>query len=132
MVHLIESGTTGTFNVAGPQRRQSMEEFVYGVSAVTTSDKTWTWIEDYDFLTEHRLTYAIPWLMMRGDNFGSSQINNDRAVAAGLRFRPLAETTEDMLAWWHSDAVPAERRQNARFVLTPEREREILAAWKSR
>jgi 2'-hydroxyisoflavone reductase len=56
MVHLIESGTTGTFNVAGPQRRQSMEEFVYGVSAVTTSDKTWTWIEDYDFLTEHRLT----------------------------------------------------------------------------
>jgi 2'-hydroxyisoflavone reductase len=70
--------------------------------------------------------------MMRGDNFGSSQINNDRAVAAGLRFRPLAETTEDMLAWWHSDAVPAERRQNARFVLTPEREREILAAWKSR
>jgi hypothetical protein len=44
----------------------------------------------------------------------------------------MAETVEDMLAWWHSDAVSAERRANARFVLTPEREREILAAWRNR
>jgi 2'-hydroxyisoflavone reductase len=132
MVHLIESGTTGTFNVAGPRARQSMEEFIYGVSAVTTSDKTWTWIEDYDFLEAQRLTYAIPWLMARGANLGSAQINNDRAAAAGLQFRAMAETVEDMLAWWHSDAVSAERRANARFVLTPEREREILAAWRNR
>lgn len=132
MVHLLETGTTGTFNVAGPRKRQSMEEFVYGVSAVTTSDKTWTWIEDYDFLESQRLTYAIPWLMARGDNLGSAQINNERAVAAGLRFRALADTVEDMLEWWHSGAVPAERKANPRFVLTPEREREILAAWKSR
>jgi 2'-hydroxyisoflavone reductase len=132
MVRLLETGTTGTFNVAGPRTRQSMEEFVYGVSAVTTAEKTWTWIEDYDFLEAQRLQYAIPWLMARGDNLGSAQINNERAVAEGLRFRALAETVEDMLAWWHSDAVPAERRAEPRFVLTPAREREILAAWKAR
>ncbi len=130
MVRLIETGTTGTFNIAGPRTRQSMEEFIYGVSAATTSDKTWTWIEDYDFLEAQRLEYAIPWLMARGDNLGSAEINNERAVVAGLGFRSLAETVEDTLAWWHSDAVPAERRANPRFVLTPEREREILTAWK--
>jgi hypothetical protein len=38
----------------------------------------------------------------------------------------------DTLGWWHSDAVPAERKAGPRFVLTPERELEILAAWKAK
>jgi 2'-hydroxyisoflavone reductase len=132
MVRLIETGTTGTFNIAGPRVRQTMEQFVYGVRAVTTAETTWTWIEDYDFLATERLTYAIPWLMPRGDNLGSAQINIERAIGAGLGFRPLATTVEEMLDWWHSDAVPPERRVNPRFVLTPEREREILTAWHTR
>ena len=132
MIHIIENGTTGTFNVTGPRARQTMAEFVYGVGAVTTAEKTWTWIEDYDFLEAHELTYAVPWIMVKDENFGSQQINIDRALAAGLTHRSLASTVEDMLAWWHSDAVPAERRANPRFVLTPEREREILEAWKAK
>ena len=131
MVHLLEQGTTGTFNVAGPHARQSMAEFVYGVRAATTAETTWTWIEDYAFLEQQRLRFAIPWLMLTPDYVGSAQISNARAIAAGLRFRALAGTVEDTLAWWHSDAVPAERRATPRFALTPEREREILAAWKA-
>jgi hypothetical protein len=38
----------------------------------------------------------------------------------------------ETLEWWHSDALTDERRENARFVLPPEREAEILAAWKAR
>ncbi len=132
MVHLLEQGTTGTFNVAGPHGRQGMAEFIYGVRAATTAETTWTWIEDYAFLEEHRLRFAIPWLMLTPDYLGSAQISNARAIAAGLRFRPLADTVEATLAWWHSAAVPAERRASARFVLSDEREREILAAWKAR
>jgi len=37
----------------------------------------------------------------------------------------------DTIDWRHSEAVPAERRENPRFVLTPEREQEFLAAWKA-
>jgi hypothetical protein len=44
----------------------------------------------------------------------------------------MAETAMDTLEWWLSDAVTDERRSNPRFVLTPEREREILEAWKAR
>jgi len=131
MIRLIENGTTGTFNVAGPASRMSMEEFVYGVRAGTSSEVTWTWIEDYDFLVEQKLQFAIPWLMLSPDYVGSAQINIDRAKAAGLDFRPLGLTVMDTLEWWHSDAVPPERKANPRFVLTPEREAEILAAWKA-
>lgn len=130
--HLIENGVTGVFNVAGPANRMSMEEFVYGVRAGVSSEVTWTWIEDYEFLREQRLMFAIPWLMLMPDYLGSAQINIDRAKAAGLGFRPLARSVIDTLAWWYSDAVPAERRAEPRFPLTPEREAEILAAWKAR
>jgi 2'-hydroxyisoflavone reductase len=132
MIRLIENGTTGTFNVAGPANRLSMEEFVYGVRAGTSSEVTWTWIEDYEFLTAQKLQFAIPWLMLTKEYFGSAQIDIDRAKAAGLGFRPLGLTVMDTLDWWHSDAVPAARRDGPRFVLTPEREQEILAAWKAR
>ena len=131
MVHLLERGTTGTFNVAGPHGRQSMAEFVYGVRAATTAETTWTWIEDYAFLEQQRLRFAIPWLMLTPDYVGSAQISNARAIAAGLRFRALAGTVEDTLAWWYSGAVPAERRASPRFALTAERENEILVAWRA-
>ncbi|MCI0436353.1 MAG: NAD-dependent epimerase/dehydratase family protein [Gemmatimonadetes bacterium] len=132
MIQLIEQGTTGTFNVAGPHGRQSMAEFIYGVRAATTAETTWTWIEDYEFLEQQRLRFAIPWLMLTPDYLGSAQISNARAIAAGLRFRSLADTVEAILAWWASGAVPEERRASPRFVLTRDREREILDAWKGR
>jgi 2'-hydroxyisoflavone reductase len=64
-----------------------------------------------------------------GNELGSQRIDVTRAVANGLTYRPLATTAMDTLDWWFSDAVPDDRRANPRFVLTPEREREILVAW---
>jgi 2'-hydroxyisoflavone reductase len=108
-----------------------MEEFVYGLKAATTSQISWTWIEDYDFLQEHRLGFAIPWLMPVDEHVGSQRIDISKAVANGLIYRPMAVTVMETLEWWHSDALTDERRENARFVLSPEREAEILAAWKA-
>ena len=130
MVHLVENQVGGTFNAAGPASPLTMEGFVYGVRAATTTPLSWTWIEDYAFLRAQNLLYAIPWLMAEGDWLGSARINIDRALAAGLFFRPLATTVRDTLEWWRSDLVTQERRDAARFVLSPEREREILQAWK--
>jgi 2'-hydroxyisoflavone reductase len=132
MIRLIEDGTTGTFNVVGPSARLSMAEFVYGAAASVSTPIRWHWVDDYDFLEQQKLPYAIPWIMPVGDETGSLSISNAAAKAKGLTFRPLATTVDDTLAWWHSDAVPAERRAKPRFVLTPEREAEILAAWNAR
>jgi len=132
MIHLVESETIGTFNATGPGWPLTMQEFVHGVRAATSSKVTWSWIEDYDFLQEHRLDFAIPWIMPVDDHVGSQRIDVSSAVAHGLTYRPIALTALETLEWWHSDALTDERRANARFVLSPERETEILAAWKAR
>ena len=132
IVHLLENEVHGVYNATGPATPITMEEFVYGVRATSSSDVTWTWIEDYEFLTEHEVYYAIPWLMPTGDNLGSQRINIDRAKATGLTFRPIAITAQETLEWYHSDALTDEERATPPMTLTPEREAEVLAAWKAR
>jgi len=132
MIHLVEDQTFGVFNATGPGSPLTMEEFIYGMRATTSAQLSWTWVDDYDFLQEHRVSFAIPWLMPLDDHLGSQRIDISRAVAHGLVYRPMAVTALDILKWWHSDALTDERRAAARFVLTPEREAEILAAWNAR
>jgi 2'-hydroxyisoflavone reductase len=133
MIHLLEWGRTGIFNAAGPYPKQAtIAEMVFGIRAVTTASVDWVWIDDYDFLSQVRLGAMVPWVMPRGNSFGHTRINYDRAVAAGLTHRPLADTVRDTLDWWESEAVDPERRAKPRFVLTPEREAEIIEDWRTR
>jgi 2'-hydroxyisoflavone reductase len=131
-VHLVESEAGGIFNIAGPGSLLTQEEFLYGLRFCTGADVEWTWVEDYEFLQAQRLSYAVPWTMLEGPHIGYTSINVDKAIAHGLRFRPLAQTHLDTRDWWYSDAVTEERRQNPSFAVSTERELEILAAWKSR
>ena len=143
MAHLVDSGTNGTFNAVGPARPQTLEEFVYGVAAITAVPLSWTWIEDYEWLkryplrknadgTTEGLTYSVPWILSEGDELGHMRIDGRRALAAGLAPRPLADTARDTLLWRQSDAVPAALRSQPRYVLTPEQERAVLDAWQRR
>jgi 2'-hydroxyisoflavone reductase len=90
------------------------------------------WVDDYEFLRAHRLQYAIPWIMPVDDQVGAMRISQAQAVAAGLTYRPLADTVRDTIAWWYSDAVPETRRAAPRFAISAEREAEILTAWRAR
>ena len=74
----------------------------------------------------------VPWIMPRGDSLGHTRVNYQKAVAHGLRHRPLAETVRDTLDWWASDAVDPARRADPDFVLDAEREGEIIARWRDR
>lgn len=142
-IHLLENGTSGTFNVVGPRSTLSMAEFLYGIRAVTEEPVDWVWIEDYEFLRSYPLnrgqdgstsglTAAIPWLLPAGGMAGVNRMSNAAAVTAGLRYRPLAETTHDTIEWWYSDAVPQSRRDQPRFALDREREAAMIRAWRER
>ena len=65
---------------------------------------------------------------------GAARINLDRSKANGLTFRPLAQTSMDVLEWWYSDAVTDERRleltEGERSMMR--REPEVIAAWRDR
>jgi 2'-hydroxyisoflavone reductase len=49
-------------------------------------------------------------------------------LSKGLTFRPLDVTARDTLAWFKS--LPQERQSHPKAGLSPEREAEVLAAWK--
>lgn len=143
MMDMVDQGTGGTFNAVGPARPQTLAEFVYGVAATVATPLSWTWIEDYEWLkaypftrqqdgTTSGLVYAVPWILSEGDDLGHMRIDGRRALAAGLTPRALADTARDTLEWRLSEAVPAALRERPRYVMTPEQEREVLEAWKSR
>lgn len=131
MIRLIEHKTVGTFNAVGPSSPTGMHAFVYGAHAAFNSPASFVMIDDYDFLNEQKVPYAIPWIMPTGDNFGSALVNNQLGIAKGLTFTPLAESVRDIYEWWHADAVPEERRQ--KMMTGPDsllaREKDIIEAW---
>jgi len=134
MIRLIENHTTGTFNAVGPVSATGMHAFVFGVHAAFSSSAHFTMIPDYDFLKKHDLYDAIPWIMPVDDNVASALINNEKAVAHGLRFTPLAESVKDIITWWNSDAVTEERRSK---LITGtgslmSREKAILDDWSNK
>ncbi|MEM7368309.1 MAG: NAD-dependent epimerase/dehydratase family protein [Bacteroidota bacterium] len=132
MIRLIETRTTGAFNAVGPATPKGMHAFVYGVQAAFAAPSSFVMIDDYDFLKQHKVPYAIPWIMPEGNNVGTARINNQKALDNGLTFTPLADSCQDIHDWWYSDAVSEERRTNLetgdRSLMA--READVLAAWK--
>jgi 2'-hydroxyisoflavone reductase len=56
------------------------------------------------------------------------QVTNDRALATGLTFRPIADTAKDMIA--NLDHVPV--RDGRRGGFSPETEAALLKKWHAR
>jgi len=65
-----------------------------------------------------------------GNDLGSQRISIDRGKAAGLTFRPIAQTAMETLEWYHG--LTDEERAEPPPAITPEREAEVLAVWKAR
>ena len=112
-VDAVENGLSGTFNATN--EGVSWRELLDGADV--------TWVSD-EFLQEHEVG---PWMQLplwlpEPDMAGLHATDVSRAVAAGLRFRPLAETIEGAATAPAVDGVG----------LTPEREAELLAAWHER
>ena len=129
MIRLCEANATGTYNVVGPRRMLTISEMLYGCKAVTTSDARFTWV-DADFVLANKLrpyTDLPVWVPPRGESEGWARMDTTKAKNAGLTFRPLADTARDTLAYYH--AQTPERQAALKAGLTPEREKEVLAAW---
>lgn len=133
MVAMAEAGTVGTFNATGPERLLTMRELLAtcaGDRAVGT-----TWVDD-DFLTAHDVApfSEMPFWLPK-ESAGLLALDVSKAIGAGLRFRPLADTVRDTARWLDSDPGRAPTRLASgvatRAGLAPERERELLAAWKA-
>jgi 2'-hydroxyisoflavone reductase len=129
---MIESGAPGTYNATGPAAPLGIAELLYGIRAVTTSRVSFTWA-NAEFLQEQgvRPFSNMPlWQPPVGRTAGFMRMDASRAQAQGLTYRPLAVTAKETLDWWKT--LPADRRADLNAGITPEREAEVLRAWKAR
>lgn len=131
-VRCMERRTPGTFNVTGSP--MPMRSLLETCRDTTGSGAELVWVPA-DFLAEHGVG---PWMNMpcwipaEGEYAGFGRRSIDRALGAGLAFRPLADTVRDTLTWY--DELPAERREQVtkRAGIPPEKEAEVLAAWRAK
>ncbi|MEU4780102.1 NAD-dependent epimerase/dehydratase family protein [Micromonospora sp. NPDC023633] len=133
---MLERGAArggGTFNVVSRSGHTTMGELLDACVAATGADARLRWTDPAPILAAgvvpwNELPIWIPagheyrWLQERGV---------ERAYAAGLTCRPVAETVADTWAWLRAvGTVPprAGRPQRAPVGLDPEREAALLAA----
>lgn len=125
-VRQVEDGRSGTYNATGPAELVTREEVLHACREITGSDAQFVWVDDA-FLQEHDVTpFTEMPLWIPGEEavaYGTVQIQ--RALNAGLSFRPLPETIADTLRWASSRGEDYEWRGG----LSPEREAALLEAW---
>ncbi|RLA28615.1 MAG: epimerase [Gammaproteobacteria bacterium] len=128
-VRLLERTTTGIYNTEGPGSALTAAGLVHGIKAITSTPSTFHWV-DWDFLIERgevpqdSLTF---WQPPRGRYLNYGKMDNRRAVAKGMKFRPLAVSAKDTLDWHR--ARPRELQGKLRTGLSRDREAELLRMW---
>jgi 2'-hydroxyisoflavone reductase len=129
IIRMAEQGTTGVFNATGPKNKLGVGGMLDGIKKATKSNAQFTWVPA-GFLAEHKVRpwSDMPvWIPPKGEETGFAEISIKKALAKGLRFRTLPDTTQATLAWFKQQT--AERQAKLRAGITAEKEKEVLAAW---
>ncbi|MEJ2604564.1 MAG: NAD-dependent epimerase/dehydratase family protein [Gammaproteobacteria bacterium] len=118
VIRLAEADRAGVFNAAGPAAPVDRRGLLWGIAATTSAPVRLHWpapalLESLEI---------VPPMLSSTD--GSVHFVNTSAMAAGLGFRPLAETVLATHGWWQG--LAAERRANPRRWITPQQEAEAI------
>lgn len=124
----VEQRFSGSYNACNPPGSVTMGDLLETSKRVSGADTQFVWAPA-EFLQKHKAieTGEITiWSPPVGEFAGANLVSSARAVANGLRFRPLETTVRDTLAWHRKR--PTEQQQKLRAGLTPQREAELLKA----
>ena len=123
-ITMMEQNSVGIYNATGPNDPLTLGEILQTCRAVSVSDARLEWVPDA-FLKENDAdsTALLPfYIPSSSESAGIMAASIAKAVAAGLTFRPLADTVRDTLAWDRTRPADAPRKVG----MTLERERELL------
>src|SRR6185312_16143093 len=113
LVHLAETGTTGTFNALGPNPPARWGDVLDSCVKQSHSGAHLVWVP-HDFLEKHGMggddVFPI-WAAPVGEGAGMHRWKNQRAMAAGLKLRSIDDTVSALLAWF-----PKELERRARVT----------------
>jgi 2'-hydroxyisoflavone reductase len=127
-VGMIEARSVGVYNATGPEQPLPMGQLLEICRQVSGSQAAFTWVnEDFLLAQEVKPWTELPLWLPESDAAaaGLSTVDCRKAMAAGLTFRPVAETVAATLAW--SATRPDDYRWRA--GLAAGREQALLAAW---
>ena len=119
-----EQQLTGIYNITGPNYPLSFRKLVETCQDISQSNATFTYASE-QFLQENDAQNAFP-LWAWEEDAGVHTVNSQKAIAAGLTFRPLAETVRDTLGYL--DTLPVDHEW--KVGLQPAQEADLLAKWK--
>ncbi|HET9713522.1 MAG TPA: NAD-dependent epimerase/dehydratase family protein [Pyrinomonadaceae bacterium] len=103
---MIERNETGVYNAQGLPGRVTMGNVLDECKSASSSDASFTWANEDFLLRENVAAWTdMPlWLPEEAAPHlkGFMFINCDKAVGAGLSFRPLNDMIADTLAWYQT------------------------------
>lgn len=118
---MVERHATGIYNANGLASHLTWGESFEKAQLLTATDTEFVWV-DQEFLRAQKLDDGDLPMFAFAEDVGIFTMNNHKALAAGLRTRPVAETIRDTLLW---DAAEGARK----LGLNTEREQEVLRTW---
>ena len=127
IIRMIENQVTGIFNAVGPEQPLRFGDLLQTSQDISGTSPTLVWANP-QFLSDHEVE---PWsdlpLWLPGEEYaGMDKINNEKALAFGLCFRPLAQTVRDTIEW--ASRRPVDHIWRA--GLKPDREAELIRLWR--
>jgi 2'-hydroxyisoflavone reductase len=156
LVTLVENETVGTFNAVGPTKPGRWGDVLADCAAAAGSGAgklEWVpakWLEENGQGGEDGFPIWIPPV----DKYaGFHKWKNARAIATGLKLRPMSETAKALLAWYPGEVerrirvtreleeaakakgAPPPKGPDPKLLRAgppPEREQELLAKWKAK
>jgi 2'-hydroxyisoflavone reductase len=125
IISATDARLAGPYNVTGPGRPLPLGLLLDACRAVSGSNARFTWVDEA-FLTTHDVApfTELP-LWVPAEFGGFNDFSIDKALAAGLTFRPFSETVRDTLEW--AGQRPAD--YTWRNGLSAEREAKLLTEW---
>lgn len=126
-------GPPGTFETPGPPDRDTRAGLMAACRAATGSDATFTYVSDEDWLVAQGVRHWTELPLWIPAALGPSVFahHSEAAEAAGLSWRPLADTVRDTWAWQRE--IPGGwRPAEGPLGMEAEREQALLAAWHRR
>jgi 2'-hydroxyisoflavone reductase len=127
-IGMVEAQQNGIYNATGPATPLSISTLLNECQAVTGSAAHFTWVAEEFLQAEEVGAFVELPLWVPAAEAGIEQVNCQKAIGAGLTFRPLADTIRDTLTWHQQRPADYQLRAG----LKAEREAELLAKWQRR
>lgn len=128
LVLLVENHTIGKFNAVGPEQPLQWGRVIKACQNATKTPGTITWVPGEFVAKLKDIDFPI-WSPYTGETKGFHTWNVQRALKAGIKFRPVEQTVNDLLAWYQGQLKAEGGR--VKLAFSPEDEAKVLAAWKA-